>query len=61
MTSELYTLREVAQILKLKPNTVKGYILQQKMSATIVGRFYRVSEEQLQEFLSRNTIQTKGE
>ena len=53
-----YTIREVCEKLRLHRNTVIKLILSRKLSATIMGRQYRISEEALQEYCRRNTTQT---
>jgi len=55
-----YTPIEVANILKLNLNTVWRYIKEGKLPAFKVGRCYRISEEQLQEFMNHGLIR-KGE
>jgi putative molybdopterin biosynthesis protein len=60
MTDKFYTPKEVAEILRVKRNTVIKLILNRKLSATIVGKQYRVSAEQLAEFYKTNTIQQES-
>jgi excisionase family DNA binding protein len=55
-----YTPTEVAKILKLNPNTVWRYIKDGKLSAFKVGRCYRISEAQVQEFLNKG-LDKQGE
>jgi len=55
-----YTPAEVAKILKLNLNTVWRYIKEGKLPAFKVGRCYRISEEQVQEFMNGGLIR-KGE
>lgn len=57
MPDKFYTPKEVAEILRVKRATVIKLILTCKLSATLVGKQYRVSEEQLSEFYKANTIQ----
>lgn len=52
-----YTPKEVALKLRLHRNTVVKLILSRQLSATIFGKQYRISEQQLQEYYKRNTIQ----
>lgn len=61
MNNTFYTPKEVAQILKVKPETVIRLIRSSMLSATIVGKQYRISEEQLQEYYEANTIQRSEE
>lgn len=48
---EYFTVAEVAEILKLNPETVRNYIRQGRLKASKIGREYRISEKRLQEFL----------
>ena len=57
MEETFYSPKEVAEKLKIHRATVVKYILQRKLSASVVGgKLYRISETQLQEFLDDNTI-----
>jgi excisionase family DNA binding protein len=47
------SVKEVAQKLKVTAQTVKIWIREHKLKATITPKGYRVSEEQLQEYLNR--------
>lgn len=57
MENKFYTPLEIAEILKLHRNTVIKMILNRQLSATVVGKQYRISDDQLAEFYRRNTIQ----
>ena len=59
MPDKLYTLQEVAEILRIKDTTAKRLIIKRELAATIVGKLYRVTETQLQEYLNKQTIQSK--
>ncbi|MDD1728636.1 MAG: helix-turn-helix domain-containing protein [Methanospirillum sp.] len=50
----LYTTEEVAEILKLKPATVRGLIRDKRLIAIKIGTEYRITEEDLTEFLRQN-------
>lgn len=47
----LYKLQEVANILKVSRQTIYNYIAADKLRATKYGKEYRVTEEDLQEFI----------
>lgn len=47
------SVKEVAQKLKVSAQTVKIWIREHKLSATITPKGYRISEEQLQNYLKR--------
>ena len=48
---ELYTLKEVAGILKVSRQTIYNYITAKRMKATKYGKEYRVTKEDLKEFI----------
>lgn len=48
-----YTPAEVAERLKLNMHTVLKYIRQGRLPASRLGNRYRISEEQLQDFMVR--------
>ena len=47
----VYTLDEVSEILKITKRTIYTYVQSGHLKASRIGRYWRVSEEQLQEFL----------
>ncbi len=51
----LYTLNEVADALKLTRRTLYTYIKQGKLKAVKIGKYWRVSEADLREFISTGT------
>lgn len=48
---EIYTVNEVMKILKLTRRTILGYINSGKIKASKVGNQYRISKEDLSQFL----------
>ena len=48
----VYTVGEVAKILKVQNRTVRDYIIAGKLKAKKLGRAYRVREEDLKAFLN---------
>lgn len=48
------TLKEIAEKLKLHPNTLRRYIKEGKLPAMKFGRVWRVEEEDLKEFMRAN-------
>lgn len=50
-----YTLDEVADILKVTKRTLYTHIKTGKLPATKLGKYYRVTEEQLQRLLTGKT------
>ena len=51
----VYTLDEVADILKLTKRTLYNYIKAGTLHAVKVGKYWRVSSEALQDFISTGT------
>jgi len=49
-----YTTEEVAAMLHLHPQTVRSLILKKRMGAIKIGMEWRVSEEDLTEFILEN-------
>jgi len=56
--NQFYTPKEIAQILRLHRNTVIKLILTQKLGATIVEKQYRISSNQLHDYIERHSTQT---
>jgi excisionase family DNA binding protein len=56
---DYYTPEEVAQKLKLNINTIWRYIREGKLPASLMGRKYRISEEQLDRFMK--SLEVGGE
>ena len=50
---KLYTLQEVANILRVSRKTIYNDVTAKRLHATKYGREYRVTEEALQEFLKK--------
>ena len=55
-----YTIKEVADILKVNPKLVTTLAKTKQLSITIVGkRSYRISDTQLQSYLDKRTTKRK--
>lgn len=52
---KVYTLDEVADILKVSRRTLYTYVKEGKLSAVKMGKYWRVSQENLQAFVSTGT------
>jgi excisionase family DNA binding protein len=52
---KVYTVEDVAKILKVQNRTIRDYIRSGKLKALKLGRAYRVKEEDLKAFLSGNS------
>ena len=48
---KVYNTKEVADILKVKPLTVRQYIMDKKLKAKSLGRNYVITEDELKKFL----------
>ena len=48
---EFYTVDQVAELLQLNPVTIRRHIEDKKIKAVKVGRVWRISQQQLDEFL----------
>ena len=55
----IYNTKEVADILKVKPLTVRQYILDKKLKAKPLGRTYVITEDELKRFLGIEVTTTK--
>jgi putative molybdopterin biosynthesis protein len=53
----MLTIKEVAQILKVKPLTVYNWVKAGKLRAYKLGRIYRVAEKDLEVFLSSSSTE----
>lgn len=51
----LYTLAEVAEILKVTRRTLYTYVKEGKLKAVKIGKYWRVPEETLQQFIATGT------
>lgn len=52
---KVYTLTEVSQILQLTRRTLYNYIKTGKLKAVKIGKYWRVTEAALQDFLTYGT------
>ena len=48
---QLYTLKEVADILKIHHGTVLRFVTENKIKGVMIGRTWRVSEEDLKSYI----------
>ena len=55
MTDKLYTVEEVAEYLSVTPRTVRNYCYNGQINHIKIGKELRISETQLQEYLTNNT------
>jgi len=52
---KLYALNEVADILKVTRRTIYTYVNEGKLEAVKIGKFWRVSEDTLKNFIATGT------
>ena len=52
---KVYTLEEVADILKVTRRTLYSYVKEGKLQAVKMGKYWRVSEQSLQNFIAVGT------
>ena len=52
---ETYTLEEVSNILKITRRTIYNYIKNGDLKAVKIGKYWRVSEANLQDFIENGT------
>lgn len=56
-SEQLLTVQDVAKVLRLNPLTVYGYIREGKLRVAKFGRYYRVSQADLQDFIQQHTME----
>lgn len=52
---KVYTLEEIAEILKVTRRTLYTYVKEGKLKAVKFGKYWRVTEKNLEEFLAKGT------
>lgn len=57
---KVYTLDEVADILKLTRRTMYSYVKEGKLKASKIGKYWRVSEKALNEFIENGSAVAEG-
>ncbi len=55
----LYKLDEVAEMLGLTKRTLYSYVKDGRLKAVKIGKFWRVSEENLQDFIQKGSKRPK--
>jgi len=56
MRGNMLNVNEAAQLLGLKPATLRAWILHRKIDFVRVGRAVRIPAKAVEEFIERNTI-----
>ncbi|MDT8337066.1 MAG: helix-turn-helix domain-containing protein [Candidatus Izemoplasmatales bacterium] len=52
---KLYTIEEISDILKVTPRTIYNYIKSGNLKAVKIGKYWRVTDSALQEFIENGT------
>jgi excisionase family DNA binding protein len=52
---KLYTIEEISEILKVTPRTIYNYIKSGNLKAVKIGKYWRVTDSALQEFIENGT------
>lgn len=52
---KVYTLEEIAELLHITRRTLYSYVKDRKLKAVKVGKYWRVTEKNLEEFLATGT------
>lgn len=52
---KLYTIEEVSEILKVTQRTVYNFISKNNLKAVKIGKYWRVTDKALQEFIDQGT------
>ena len=56
MNSELLTIPETAAALRLKPSTVRAWILARRIPFCKIGRLVRIRREDVEKFLTESLV-----
>lgn len=56
---KIYTLEEIAELLHITRRTLYTYVKEGKLKAVKVGKYWRVTEKNFQEFLERGTVEAE--
>lgn len=59
-TNDVFSAEEVGQKLGVSRNVIIKLVLTQKLEAACIGKQYRVTSSNLQEYITRNTIKHVG-
>ena len=53
---KVYTLEELVDVLKVSRRTIYNYLKDGRLKAVKMGKYWRVTEKQLEEFLSPSNV-----
>ena len=60
MNIKLYSINEVCEILQLTRRTIYTYIKEGRLKAVKIGKYWRVTKENLQEFINEGSPVADG-
>ena len=60
MEEKLYTVNEVAEILKIDPHTIRQWLKEGTINGIRLGRYWRIRERDLKELYETGTARKKG-
>lgn len=58
--SDLLTVPEAAALLRLKPSTLRAWVLRRKIAFCKIGRLVRIPREAVEKFVLNSTIPPTG-
>lgn len=58
ITPQLYTIERVAELLNLHVKTVRGYVRSGRLKARRIGKQYRITRQDLEEFAGTSALDT---
>ena len=50
---QTYSVKELVPVLKRKEKSIRNYILEKELKASLIGNRYVITEEDLQEFIQK--------
>ena len=60
MLTKLYTVQETAEALRIRPSTVRAWVLRRKINTFRVGRAVRISADEIKRVLEDGLRPAKG-
>jgi excisionase family DNA binding protein len=57
---EIYTPEEAAELLKIQPRTLRGWLRERRIGGVKVGREWRLREQDLIRYLNHNATGPQG-
>ena len=57
---KVYTIEELVDILQVTRRTIYNYLKEGKLKAVKMGKYWRVTEKQLEEFLTPSNVEKRS-